>query len=180
MKIRLFRRFGLAVAVLGALLLAAAPAGAATQTIDATLAASVTMSTSPTSTISSWTLASTGANTTSGGSVGVTANAPYIVTVQADKAKMTEYVTSTSSYVTPSPKTLAASLSLVPVLSSGTAVPVASLAVGTTASTLATGAGLGTDVMSLTLSQTTAVTDPALPSGRTYHIVLTYTASSTL
>lgn len=155
-------------------------AGAATQTIDATLGSSVSMTTSPTASISGWALSAAGANTTSGGSMTIQANAPYTVTVVADQAKMTEYVTGTSSYVTPSPKQLTAALSVVPTLSGGAGVPVASLAVGTVAAPLATGTGLTTDSYALTLSQTTAVTDSPLASGRTYHIVLTYTASAAL
>lgn len=157
-----------------------APVWAETQTIDATLGSSVSMTTAPTATVSGWALAGSGANTRSGGSMTISSNAPYTVTVVADKAKMTEYVTATALYVATAPKTLTNSLSVIPTLTSGTGVPVASLAVGTTAGTLATGSGLGTDSYSLTLSQTTVIGDAALPSGRTYHIVLTYTASSTL
>lgn len=157
-----------------------AGAGAATQTIDATLGSSVSMTTSPTASISGWALSATGANTVSGGSMTIQANTPYTVTVAGDQAKMTEYITGTSSYVTPSPKQLTAALSVIPTLSSGAGVPVASLAVGTVAAPLAAGTGLTTDSYALTLSQTTAITDSPLAAGRTYHIVLTYTASAVL
>lgn len=169
------------IVVAGALaalcVLVAAPSGAATQTIDAVLGNAVSMSTSPTSSISGWSLASTGANTTSGGSVGVTANVPYTVTVSADKSRMTEYITASSTYVTGG-STLTSPLAIVPTLTSGAGVPVASLSVGTSAGTLATGTGLTTDVFSLTLSQPTVISDVPLAAGRTYHVVLTYTAAA--
>jgi hypothetical protein len=72
--------------------------------------------------------------------------------------------------------TLTAPLSVVPVRSSGTGVPVASLAVGKAAAPIATGLLAGTDVFALTLSQPTSTSD--LPT--TYRSVLTYTASPTL
>jgi hypothetical protein len=160
----------------------ASPAGAAPQTIDANLGSTLSMTTSPTASVSGWNLASTGANTTSGGSIGVNSNQPYTIAVTADKAKLTEYVTGTSSYVASSPKALTTALSVLAVRSGGTAlVPgVAATAVIGTSSSLAVGTGLGTDTYDLTLSQPTLITDAALPSGETYHIVLTYTLSSTL
>lgn len=172
----------IAAAVMVVSLALAVPAGAETQTIDASLSGALSMTTAPNSTVSGWTLASTGANTTSGGSMIVNANQPYTVNVTADKSRLTEYVTSTSSYVGTSPKALTTALTVTPVRTSGTApVPgVASTAVIGTSTLLATGTGLGTDEYSLTLSQPTLITDPGLTTGRTYHIVLTYTAASTL
>lgn len=156
------------------------PAGAATQTIDATISSTVSMTTAPTASISGWNLSATGANTTSGGTMQIQSNVAYTVTVVADKAKLTEYITATGAYQTTSPKSLTNPLSIVPTLSSGAGVPVASLAVGTTPATIATGTGLTTDSYALTLSQTTAITDAPLAAGRTYHMVLTYTASATV
>jgi hypothetical protein len=160
----------------------ALPAGAATQTIDATLGGTLSMTASPSTSVSGWSLASSGANTTSGGSMTINSNQPYTVGVTADKTKMTEYVTATTSYVASSPKTLAAAPQIIGARSAGTAVVagVGATAVVGTSTLLATGTGLGTDTYDITLSQTTAITDTALPSGETYHIVLTYTASSTL
>ena len=157
-------------------------AAASTQTIDASLSDTVSMTTTPTSTISSWTLASTGANSTSGGQLTVSSNSAYTVAVTADKTRMTEYVTATSSYVAGSPKTLSSPLTVTATRSGGTAaVPgVGAAAVIGTSSALAAGTGLGTDTYDVSLSQPTVITDSALPGGETYHIVLTYTASSSL
>jgi hypothetical protein len=129
--------------------------------------------------VSGWTLATSGANTTSGGSMTISSNAPYTATVTADKAALSEYAS--GAYVV-SGKTLSSPLSVVPSRTGGTAlVPgVATPAVVGTSTLLGTGTGLGTDTYSLTLSQPTLISDSALPAGSTYHIVLTYTASSTL
>jgi hypothetical protein len=120
-----------------------------------------------------------GANTTSGGSLTVNSNQPYTGTVTADKSRMTEYAS--GAYVSSSPKTLATALTVQSARSSGTApvAGVASNAVVGTSTLLATGTGLGTDTYDITLSQPTLITDQALSTG-TYHIVLTYTVSSTL
>jgi hypothetical protein len=157
----------------------AIPASASTQTIDATLTNTIAMTASPSSTVS-WTLASSGANTTSGGSMTINSNGPYTVAVTADKSKMTEYAS--GNYVASSPKTLTTALTVQSVRSAGTAAVagVGSNAVIGTSTLAATGTGLGTDTYDETLSQPTLITDPALPAGETYHIVLTYTASSTL
>ncbi|MGZ4211232.1 MAG: hypothetical protein ACXVQX_11635 [Actinomycetota bacterium] len=156
----------------------AIPASASTQTIDATLGSTLAMTATPSSTVS-WTLASTGANTTSGGAFTINSNQPYTATVTADKSAMTEW---TGSGYAASPKTLSTALSVVSARSAGTAaVPgVGATAVIDTSTLLATGTGLGTDTYDVTLSQPTVITDSALPAGETYHIVLTYTASSTL
>lgn len=157
-------------------------ASASTQTIDATISNTVSMTTTPTSAVSGWALGSSGANQTSGGSMAINANSAYTVTVTADKALMTEYITADTAYETTSPKTLSTALSVIASRTGGTAAVagVGATAVVGTSTTLATGTGLGTDEYSITLSQPTVITDEALPSGRTYHIELTYTASSTL
>jgi len=160
----------------------AGPAGASTQTIDATLSNTVSMTTTPDSAVSGWSLASTGSNQTSGGTMTVNANSAYTVTVTADKSAMTEYITASSAYETTSPKTLSTALSVIGARTGGTA-PVAgtaATAVIGTSTTFATGLGSGTDDYSVTLSQPTVITDKALAAGRTYHIQLTYTASSAL
>jgi hypothetical protein len=161
--------------------LLAIPASADDQVIDATLSNTVSMTASPTSSVSGWSLASTGANTTSGGSMTINSNSAYTVTVSGDKTRMSEYETATTSYVT-SGRTLTNALSVTASRTGGTAVVpgVGAIAVVGTSNTLATGTGLGTDDYSVTLSQPTAITDESLASGYTYHIVLTYTASSTL
>jgi hypothetical protein len=165
-----------------AVMIVAVPAGASTQVVDATLTGALSMTTEPSATVSGWSLAATGANTISGGSMAINANQPYTVTVTADKTHMTEYVTSTSSYVSSSPKTLTTAMTVSASRTSGTAVVagVGAAAVVGTSTTLATGTGLGTDQYSVTLSQPTLITDQALTSGRTYHIELTYTLQSTL
>ncbi len=157
----------------------AGTAGAATQTITANLTNSVSMTADPTSTISSWVLAASGANTVSGGSMTVSANSPYTVTVSADKTRLSEW--DGSAYVT-NGKTLTNPLVITPTRSGGTAPTAATASAATigTSSTLAVGTGLGTDTFDLSLGQTTAIGDSALADPNTYHIVLTYTASSTL
>src|ERR1043166_8684856 len=107
---RLFLAAALAVGVFA---IAATPASAAPQVIDANVASAISMTTSPTASISGWNLASTGANTTSGGSIAVNSNQPYTVTVTADKSKMTEYITASSAYVSSSPKSLTTALSVI-------------------------------------------------------------------
>jgi hypothetical protein len=182
-----FRRLGsmkkLLVAGMVALVIGAVaiPASASTQTVDATLASTLSMTATPSSAVS-WSLASSGSNTTSGGSLTVNSNQPYTATVTADKSKMTEYVTGSSAYVSNSPKTLGSALTVQSSRSAGTAVVAGSGSNATigTSTTIGTGTGLGTDTYDVTLSQPTAITDPALPAGETYHIVLTYTLSSTL
>jgi hypothetical protein len=166
---------GIVALAIGAMAL---PASASTQTIDATLGSTLAMTATPSSTVS-WSLASTGANTTSGGSLTVNSNAPYTATVTADKTKMTQWITGSSAYAS-SPKTLATALSVLGSRSAGTAAVagVGATAVVGTSTTLATGTGLGTDTYDVTLSQPTLITDSGLPSGDTYHIILTYTASA--
>lgn len=167
-----FAAAGVAAAALSGLAALPADASSATQVVVATIGPTVSISTAPTATVDFGAMAAVGANTTSGGSIGITANTPYQLTVEANVARMTKYVG--GSYE--EGVTLAAPLSVVPVLSGGTGVPVASLAVGKTAAPIATGLLAGTDVFALTLSQPTSTTD--LPT--TYRSVLTYTASPTL
>lgn len=175
------RRLLAGMAIAAAVLAIAIPALGAPQTVDATVGSTLSMTTSPSSSVSGWVLASTGANTTSGGSLAINSNQPYIVSATGDKGSMTEYVTASSDYAS-SPKALTSPITVTATRTGGTA-PVAGAgasAVIGTSSTLATGLGLGTDSYDITLSQPTSIADPALPAGRTYHIVLTYTLSSTL
>jgi hypothetical protein len=176
------KRLIIGTAIVATVFAATIPARAAPQIVDASIGSSLSMTTSPNSSVSGWVLASTGANTASGGSMGINSNQPYTVAVTGDKATMTEYVTASSSYVSSSPKALGQPISVIAVRTGGTttSVGVGATAVVGTSPTVATGAGLGTDTYSVTLSQPTSIVDPALPSGRTYHIVLTYTLSSTL
>lgn len=137
----------------------------------------VTMTTEPSAVVSGWTLAPSGANSTGGGTMTIDATGPYSVTIVSDVNRMSEH--DGTSYVA-SGRALGSALTVAASRTAGTApVPGTGLAVATstTAGTLATGAGLGTDTYSITLSQPTAGTDAALPGGRTYHIVLTYTAA---
>jgi len=162
-------------------LMVASPAGAAPQTVDATIGSTLSMTASPTSSVSGWVLAATGANSTSGGSVTTNTNQPYILSVTGDKATMTEYITASSAYAG-SPKSLTSPITVTATRTGGTAVAAGAgaAAVVGTSSTLGTGTGLGTDSYSISLGQPTAITDAALASGRTYHILLTYVLSSTL
>lgn len=164
-----------------AIMVFAVPAGA-TQVVDASLTGALSMTTEPSATVSGWSLAATGPNTTSGGSMVINANQPYLVTVTADKSRMTEYVTASSAYDTSDPKALTTAMTVSASRTGGTAVVAGAgvAAVIGTSTTLATGTGLGTDAYSVTLSQPTVITDSALPSGRTYHIELTYTLQSAL
>lgn len=172
----------LGLLVAAALAPAAVPAGASDQEVDASLSSTIAMTAEPSSTVSGWVLSATGSNTTSGGAMTVNSNQPYTVAVTADQSRMTEYVTAAAGYAASSPKTLTTPISVVAARTGGSAATpgVAATAVVGTSSTLATGTGLGTDTYSLSLSQPTSIADPALPSGRTYHIVLTYTLTSTL
>ncbi|HEX2240742.1 MAG TPA: hypothetical protein VHJ82_06340 [Actinomycetota bacterium] len=155
------------------------PAKAATQVIDATLAPGVSMTAVPTPNIS-WALAMSGANTTSGGSMTVSANTPYTVTMSAEKDFLTQH--NGTGYVSGGSQ-LSSPLTVTAARTGGTAVvPGVGLVLpaSTIGGPIGTGTGLGTDTFSLTLSQPTVITDKALPTGHTYHNVLTYTASATL
>jgi hypothetical protein len=177
----LFKKMLGAAVAMTALALVVLPATAdttSTQVIDASIGTSISMTTTPSATIGGWTLAASGANTTAGGTMAVQANTPYKVTVKSDKATMTEFVTGSSAYETASPKSLTTPISVVTALTAGAGIPVPTLAVGTTTANIATGTGLTTDTYSVTLSQPTVISDVPLAAGRTYHIVLTYTATS--
>src|SRR5260221_1843553 len=138
----------------------------------------------PTATVSSWNLSSTGSNSISGGTLSVSALfSAYTVAVTADKTRMTEY--SGGSYVAGG-KSLTAPLNVTAVLSNPHClVPgTGATAIIGISTTLATGVGLALtgcmDTYSITLSQLTSISDPALIPGHGYHIVLTYTVSGGL
>lgn len=149
---------------------AAAAQDAADTTVTGTIAESISISSAPATAVN-MTLASTGANTASGGTIEVTANADYTLTVQGDKNAMTSWDGSVYDDIT----TLGSSMTVTPVLDSGVGVPVAAI-VSTAEEIIATSVGLTTDTYSLTLAQPTTVAD----APGTYRIVLTYTASPTL
>jgi len=135
-------------------------------------------------TVSGWSLSSSGTNTISGGSMTVSSLlSSYTVTVQADKAKMSEY--SSGAYVGGG-KTLSASLHVITARTGGAGVLCngsgTNATVGTSATTVASGPGglACSDIYSVTLSQATSIGDNALAPGHTYHIVLTYTLSGGL
>jgi hypothetical protein len=145
--------------------------------------ASVGMS-GPNATVSSWNLMSTGSNNLVVGTLTVSALlSPYTVTVTADKTRMTEY--SGSAYISGG-KTLTAPLNVTAAIATPHClVPGAgATAIIGTSTTLATGVGLAvtgcSDAFTITLSQATSLSDPALPAGHNYHIVLTYTVSGGL
>ncbi|HJT38023.1 MAG TPA: hypothetical protein VJ818_06325 [Actinomycetota bacterium] len=138
----------------------------------------------PTGTVSGWTLSSSGTSQISGGTLTVSSLlSSYTVTVQGDKAKMSEY--SSGAYVTGG-KTLSNALHVITSRTGGSGVSCngqgTNATVSTTATTVASGPGglLCSDIYSVTLSQATSITDSALATGHTYHIVLTYTLSGGL
>jgi len=135
-------------------------------------------------TVSGWSLSSSGTNTISGGTLTVSALlSSYTVTVQADKSNMSEYAS--GAYVS-SGKTLGAALHVITARTGGSGVSCngagQNATVGTSATTVASGPGglLCSDIYSVTLSQTTAISDSALLPGHVYHIILTYTLSGGL
>jgi len=135
-------------------------------------------------TVSGWSLASSGTNTLSGGTLTISSLlSSYTVTVQGDKSRMSEYAS--GAYVS-SGKTLGAALHVITARTGGTGALCngsgTNATVGTSATTVASGPGglLCSDIYSVTLSQATALTDSALATGRSYHIVLTYTLSGGL
>jgi len=136
------------------------------------------------SSISGWSLSSTGTSTISGGTLTVSSLlSSYTVTVQGDKAKMSEYAG--SAYVNGG-KTLSAAPHVITSRTGGSGASCngsgTNATVGTSATTVASGPGglLCSDIYSVTLSQATSIADSALPTGHTYHIVLTYTLSGGL
>ncbi|HWH32345.1 MAG TPA: hypothetical protein VNU01_06700, partial [Egibacteraceae bacterium] len=68
----------------------AAPAGAETTVVTGSLGTSVSISTAPSAAVDLGSLA-LGLNTAGGGTIAVTANTAYTVTVAADKAAMTQW-----------------------------------------------------------------------------------------
>ncbi len=158
-----------------------APAGAevATQTIDATLAGSVAMTTTP-SNVTNWVLSASGVNTKSGGSLTVSANSAYTVSVTAEKATLSEW--NGTGYVSGG-KSLTTPLTVTATRTGGTAAVGALTTpaeVGLLSAGLVTGTGGGTDQFSIELSQPTLATDKPLSGSNTYHNKLTYTASAAL
>jgi len=139
----------------------------------------------PTSaTVSGWSLSSSGTSTISGGTLTVSALlSSYTVTVQADKSTMSEFTG--GAYVSGG-KRLGAALHVITVRTGGSGLSCngagQNATVGTGVVTVASGPGgvLCSDIYSVTLSQTTAISDTALVPGHTYHIILTYTLSGGL
>ena len=138
----------------------------------------------PTGTVSGWTLSSSGTSSISGGTLTVSSLlSSYTVTVQGDKAKMSEY--NSGAYVTGG-KALSNALHVITSRTGGSGVSCngqgVNATVSTTATTVASGPGglLCSDIYSVTLSQATSITDRALATGHSYHIVLTYTLSGGL
>ena len=170
---------GAAFVVIGGAFLAPAKGDVSHQTIDATLGSSVALTAAP-SDVSGWALAASGANTTSGGSLTVSANTAYTVSVVAEKATLTEwngtgYVSNGKSLT--SPMTVSATRTGGSALVAGLATPAT---VGIASAGLITGTGGGTDAFSVSLSQPTLITDKPLTGSNTYHNKLTYTASAAL
>lgn len=163
-------RFALAGAATLAAAALALPATAETSTVTATVASSVSISTDPTANVDFGTLA-VGVNTVSLGTIGISSNVAYTVTVQADRAAMTSW--DGSAY---GAEALGTPLALTPTLAGGVPVVTAIAAVSTSAQTLMTGTGLTSDSATLSLVQTLLGGD----APGTYRTVLTYTASQTL
>lgn len=165
--------FAAALAATGALCLAG-PALASqtnTQTLDGVIGSTVSM-TGPSSAVNFGTFA-IGANTAAGGTMAITANVPYTLTVTAEKATMTEY--SGGAYVARSPKTLAAPTVVTVTSSDIGATPLGAVSSALTALPLATGLA-GAHTYTLSLAQAISVTDaPAA-----YHNLLSYTAAPTV
>ena len=149
---------------------------------QASLAASMVGPTG--SSISGWSLSSSGTSTISGGTLTVgSLLSSYTVTVQGDKSKMSEY--NSGAYVNGG-KSLGAALHVITSRTGGTGLACSGVGtnatVGTGATTVASGPGgaLCSDIYSVNLSQATSIGDSALAPGHSYHIVLTYTLSGGL
>lgn len=157
-------------AVAAMIALVALPATGATQVVTAAVGSSVSISTPPSAAVNFGTLA-IGANTVAGGTLAVTSNTAYTVTVAADKASMTEWdgdAYGSGALTTP--------LVLTPTLASGVPVVTPLAAVGTTPQTIMVGTGLTSDSATLQLAQTLLASD----APGTYRTVLTYTAAPAL
>jgi hypothetical protein len=174
---------GSAVVVAAALV---APANAATQTgtqtIDATLSSSFTMSLSN-GTVGTpaapWVLAASGPNAgRAAGTLSVSSNSAYTVTVQGQQPTLTEW--DGSAYIAPTPASLAANTALSTVISTGTGVGTPATPVTSVAPTLIATGALSSDVFNLTMAQPTTIADATLQAGRTYHNLFTYTGTSAL
>lgn len=150
--------------------LLAVPATAETTVVTAAVGSSVSISTPPSAAVNFGTLA-LGANNASGGTIAVSANTAYTVTVVADKASLTSW--DGSAYGTDA---LTTPLAVTPTLGSGAPVVTPVAAVGTTPQTVMTGTGLTSDSATLSLAQTVLATDK--PGN--YRSVLTYTAAPAL
>lgn len=148
----------------------AAPAGAETTVVTASLGSSVSISTPPSAAVNMGAL-SLGANTASGGSIAVSANTAYTVTVAADNATMKSWNGSTYGA-----DALTTPLTLTPTLAGGVPVVSPVAAVGTTPATFMTGTGLTSDSATIQLAQTVLAGDKP----GTYRTVLTYTAAPSL
>lgn len=158
----------LAAAATAALL--AVPATAQTTVVTAAVGGSVSISTPPSAAVNFGTLA-LGVNNASGGTVAVSANTPYTVTVVADKATLTSW--NGSAY---GADALTTALTVTPTLASGVPVVTPVAAVSTTPQTVMSGVGLTSDSATLQLTQTVLATDK--PGA--YRSVLTYTAAPAL
>jgi hypothetical protein len=161
-------------AIVGAGLTAmAVPAHAATtqtQTLDGVIASTVSITAPAAVNFYTFTL---GANSTGGGSMTVTANVPYTVTLAAQKATMTEWVS--GAYVSSSPKTLAAGSVITLSSTDVGASPVGAVTSTVSALPIATGLS-GTHTYTVSVAQAISTADaPAA-----YHNLLTYTAAATL
>ena len=154
----------------------------AVQGLDAQLASTISASLSAAS-VNLGTISSndpTGAaNTAAAGTISITANVGYTVTVASDKVAMTEW---TGSVYASNPKRLAAALAVRCSAPSGTGATCTALTAtsilttGTAVATSAVSTGGATHTYTLTLSQPTTLADPPA----TYHLVLTYTATTLL
>lgn len=151
------------------------PAAAETTTIDATISTSLTMNTAPSASVN-WSLAATGANTTSGGSMNITSNVPYKVTVKGAK----DYLTAWDGTAYDDTKKLASATSVTATSTAGTGVGALAAVSSSVDAPVATGIGGGTDNYTLQLSQPTTIADKPLAGTSKYRNVLTYTLSSTL
>lgn len=145
-------------------------AGAEEQTLTGTIDPAVTINAAPATLVDFGTFA-LGENTESGGSMTVSANVDYVLSVKATKATMTSYDSGTSTY---GDKALAAPLTILasPDLLSATSIGI--VPVGTTDTPIAAGVGLVDTVFGLSLTQLVGTTD----APGEYRNVLTYTASA--
>lgn len=145
----------------------AVPASAEDQAVSTTINSSVAMSTAPDAAVDLGALNPGDTGTASGGTLGVTANVAYTVTVSSSAAQMTGTAGS-----------LAADLGVTATTATGTGVGAAttSSVANTSPTAIATGAGLTDDTYSLSLSQLASVTD----APGSYSLTLTYTAGATI